>query len=97
MKDCYVLHYKNKVFANHLGSLQIYTADMLSMPLTSNGIDLILTSPPYSYIIDYPSYNTNQLKFLQYNTTIIRQNSYLNVSTRSKQPFSEHILIFKII
>ena len=70
-----VLYQENRAFANHYGSLQVYTTDMLSMPLASNSIDLILTSPPYSYIIDYPGYNESQLDFLQYNISSIRQNT----------------------
>lgn len=47
-----------------LGELQAYTWDVLSLNLQDNSVDGIVTSPPYSFAIDYVENDRAQLEFL---------------------------------
>jgi tRNA G10 N-methylase Trm11 len=56
-----------------LGSLNILeNATAIKIPLDNNSIDGVITSPPYSFAIDYVKNDEAQLNFLGYNVNDIR-------------------------
>ena len=58
-----------------LGNLKILeNASALKIPLEDNSIDGIITSPPYSFAIDYVKNDEAQLNYLGYNVNEIRNN-----------------------
>lgn len=50
-----------------LGETQAYTGDVLSLEIPENSVDAIVTSPPYSFAIDYVENDRPQLEFLSVN------------------------------
>jgi len=57
-----------------LGKATIIDASVLQMPLENDSIDCIITSPPYSFAIDYVENDSAQLEFLGYDTTKLKEN-----------------------
>ncbi len=54
---------------NEIGSLNILTnSDALNIKLENNSVDCVITSPPYSFAIDYVENDKEQLEYLGYNT-----------------------------
>lgn len=52
-----------------IGSLEVLTdSDALNIKLDTNSIDCVITSPPYSFAIDYVENDKDQLEFLGYDT-----------------------------
>jgi len=47
-----------------LGKLKACTGDVLDLPLPTESIDAVVTSPPYSFAIDYVDNDKPQLEFL---------------------------------
>ncbi len=65
----------NKYFNNQeLGNLTILqNSDALNIELPDNSIDGIITSPPYSFAIDYVENDKDQLEYLGYDTYKLKQ------------------------
>lgn len=60
-------------YVNGLGKVDILeNGDATKIPLEGNSIDGVITSPPYSFAIDYVKNDEDQLKLLGYNTDSIR-------------------------
>ncbi len=65
----------NKYFnKNELGNLTILNkSDALNIELADNSVDGIITSPPYSFAIDYVENDKDQLEYLGYDTHKLKQ------------------------
>jgi len=60
-------------YINNLGWVNILeNATATKMPLDDNSIDGVITSPPYSFAIDYVKNDEAQLSFLDYDVNTIR-------------------------
>ena len=55
-----------------LGNAKILEGDARSLPVADSSIDCVLTSPPYSFAIDYAENDAPQLEFLGYNIDSLR-------------------------
>ena len=66
----------NQYFNNQeLGNLSILqNSNALNIELPDNSIDGIITSPPYSFAIDYVENDKDQLEYLGYDTTELKRN-----------------------
>lgn len=66
----------NKYFDDkELGKVEILQkSDALKIELPDNSIDGIITSPPYSFAIDYVENDKDQLEYLGYDTIELKQN-----------------------
>jgi len=64
----------NKYFdQNKIGKLNILSdSDALNIKLDINSVDCVITSPPYSFAIDYVENDKDQLEFLGYDTTELK-------------------------
>lgn len=64
----------NKYFdQKKIGNLNILIdSDALNIKLDINSVDCVITSPPYSFAIDYVENDKSQLEFLGYNTTELK-------------------------
>jgi DNA modification methylase len=49
-------------------------SDALKLDLKNESIDCVITSPPYSFAIDYVENDKDQLEFLGYNTKDLKAN-----------------------
>ncbi len=68
-----------------LGRLEILeTGNALKIPLEDSSVDGVITSPPYSFAIDYVKNDEAQLKFLGYDITEIRS-SMIGLIGRNKK------------
>jgi len=66
---------RNSKYLSELGTIEILSqATASKIPLEDNSIDGIITSPPYSFAIDYVKNDEAQLNFLGYNASDIRSN-----------------------
>ncbi len=65
----------NKYFNNNdLGKVEILKdSDALNIKLPDNSIDGIITSPPYSFAIDYVENDKDQLEYLGYDTKQLKE------------------------
>lgn len=66
-----------------LGSAKILEGDARSLPISDSSIDSVLTSPPYSFAIDYAENDAPQLEFLGYNIDSLRS-QMLGLSGKAK-------------
>ena len=55
-----------------LGETLAYTGDVLSLEIPENSVDAIVTSPPYSFAIDYVENDRPQLEFLSVNVNQLK-------------------------
>ncbi len=64
----------NKYFdQNKIGKLNVLSdSDALNINLENNSVDCVITSPPYSFAIDYVENDKDQLEFLGYDTTELK-------------------------
>lgn len=64
----------NKYFdQNKIGKLNVLSeSDALNINLENNSVDCVITSPPYSFAIDYVENDKDQLEFLGYETTELK-------------------------
>ncbi len=64
----------NKYFdQNKIGNLNVLSdSDALNINLNINSVDCVITSPPYSFAIDYVENDKDQLEFLGYDTTELK-------------------------
>ena len=64
----------NSKYLNELGTVKVLeNATATKIPLDDNSIDGAITSPPYSFAIDYVKNDEDQLNFLGYNINNIRR------------------------
>lgn len=56
-----------------IGRSKIMQGNALDLPIDDNSIDAIITSPPYSFAIDYLKNDQPQLEYLGYNLDELRQ------------------------
>lgn len=58
---------------NKIGNLNVLSdSDALNIKLGNNSVDCVITSPPYSFAIDYVENDKDQLEFLGYDTTELK-------------------------
>ena len=57
----------------NIGKSRIIHGSALSLPLDDNSVDAIITSPPYSFAIDYLKNDQPQLEYLGYDLEVLRQ------------------------
>jgi len=55
-----------------IGKSKIYQGSVLNMPIEDNSVDAIITSPPYSFAIDYLKNDKPQLEYLGHNLESLR-------------------------
>jgi len=75
----------NKYFdQNKIGKLKILSdSDALRINLDADSVDCIITSPPYSFAIDYVENDKDQLEFLGYDTTELK-NKLIGLKGKTK-------------
>jgi len=56
-----------------IGKSKILQGSVLNLPIEDNSIDAIITSPPYSFAIDYLKNDQPQLEYLGYNLESLRE------------------------
>ncbi len=56
-----------------IGHSQIMRGSVLDMPIADDSVDAIITSPPYSFAIDYLKNDQPQLEYLGYNLDDLRK------------------------
>ena len=56
-----------------IGKSKIIQGNVLGLPIDDNSVDAIITSPPYSFAIDYLKNDQPQLEYLGYNLDALRQ------------------------
>jgi len=65
---------QNKHYNEKIGAVEILEkSNALNIDLKANSIDGIITSPPYSFAIDYVENDKDQLEFLGYNTVNLKK------------------------
>jgi DNA modification methylase len=65
----------NPYFEQHkLGKLNILESNALKIDLPDESVDCVITSPPYSFAIDYAENDKEQLLFLGYDIEAIKEN-----------------------
>ena len=56
-----------------IGKSKIIEGSVLNLPMEENSVDAIITSPPYSFAIDYLKNDQPQLEYLGHNLEVLRQ------------------------
>lgn len=56
-----------------IGKSKILQGNVLNLPIDDNSVDAIITSPPYSFAIDYLKNDQPQLEYLGYNLESLRE------------------------
>jgi SAM-dependent methyltransferase len=56
----------------NIGNARFEIGDARNLPLEDNSIDAIITSPPYSFAIDYAENDKPQLEYLGYNVSELK-------------------------
>jgi len=75
----------NSKYISHLGTVNILeNATTTKMPLKDNSIDGVITSPPYSFAIDYVKNDEAQLNFLGYDINSLR-NKMIGLNGKNKE------------
>jgi len=65
---------KNKYYNKKIGKVEILdNSNALNINLKDSSVDGIITSPPYSFAIDYVENDKDQLEFLGYNTVNLKK------------------------
>ncbi|HOJ18759.1 MAG TPA: hypothetical protein PLT92_09390 [Ignavibacteriaceae bacterium] len=68
-----------------IGDLDVLSdSDALNINLDNNSIDCVITSPPYSFAIDYVENDKDQLEFLGYETTELK-NRLIGLKGKTKK------------
>jgi DNA modification methylase len=69
---------------NKIGILDVLSdSDALNIKLDINSVDCVITSPPYSFAIDYVENDKDQLEFLGYDTTELK-NKLIGLKGKTK-------------
>ena len=66
--------YAQKKMNLKIGKSKIMQGDALQLPLDNDSVDAIITSPPYSFAIDYLNNDKSQLEYLGYDVESLRKN-----------------------
>jgi DNA modification methylase len=67
-----------------LGRLEVLSnSDALNIQLKNNSVDCVITSPPYSFAIDYVENDKDQLEFLGYDTNELK-NKLIGLKGKTK-------------
>ncbi len=74
---------------SQLGTANILEGDARSLPLDDSSIDCVITSPPYSFAIDYAENDAPQLEFLGYNVETLRA-QMIGLTGKTKQQKLQH-------
>jgi DNA modification methylase len=82
-----------------LGNVDVRTGDAHKLDIPDNSIDAIITSPPYSFAIDYAENDRSQLEYLGYNieelkTRMIGLIGGKSVQSRVKEYFKDMRTVF---
>ena len=56
-----------------IGKSEIIQGSVLNLPIDDNSVDAVITSPPYSFAIDYLKNDQPQLEYLGYNLEELRE------------------------
>ena len=56
-----------------IGKSEIIQGSVLNLPIDDNSVDAVITSPPYSFAIDYLKNDQPQLEYLGYNLEDLRE------------------------
>lgn len=56
-----------------IGELTTYTSSSINLPIEDNSVDGIITSPPYSFAIDYADNDKPQLEYMSVNPDDLKQ------------------------
>lgn len=56
-----------------IGKSRIVQSSVLNLPLEDNAVDAIITSPPYSFAIDYLKNDQQQLEYMGYSLDSLRE------------------------
>ena len=66
---------QNKYFdQTKLGKTEILNnSEALNIELSENSVDCVITSPPYSFAIDYAENDKDQLEYLGYDTVALKE------------------------
>ena len=56
-----------------IGKSKIIEGSVLNLPMEENSVDAIITSPPFSFAIDYLKNDQPQLEYLGHNLEVLRQ------------------------
>lgn len=72
-----------------LGTAKIVDGDARTLPLDDSTVDCVLTSPPYSFAIDYAENDAPQLEYLGYNIDNLRS-QMLGLSGKTKSEKLQH-------
>jgi len=69
---------------NKIGNMDVLSdSDALNIKLDINSVDCVITSPPYSFAIDYIENDKDQLEFLSYDTTVLK-NKLIGLKGKTK-------------
>ena len=84
----------NKYFdQNKIGNLNVLSdSDALNIKIESNSVDCVITSPPYSFAIDYVENDKDQLEFLGYDTTELK-NRLIGLKGKTKNQKLENYFV----
>ena len=78
---------------NKIGSLDVLPdSDALNIKLDINSVDCVITSPPYSFAIDYVENDKDQLEFLGYDTTELK-NRLIGLKGKTKNQKLENYFV----
>jgi len=82
-----------------LGQVDVRTGDARKLEIPDNSVDAIVTSPPYSFAIDYAENDRPQLEYLGYNTDELKMRMIglvggKSISSRVKEYFKDMRTIF---
>lgn len=82
-----------------LGDVDVRTGDARKLEIPDNSIDGIITSPPYSFAIDYAENDRPQLEYLGYNTEELKTHMIgliggKSVQARVKEYFKDMRTVF---
>ncbi|WP_207687940.1 DNA methyltransferase [Desulfonema limicola] len=70
---------------NNIGKLEIlHNSEALQIKIENDSVDCVITSPPYSFAIDYVENDREQLEFLGYNTKELK-NKLIGLKGRTKK------------
>lgn len=82
-----------------LGKVDVRTGDARKLDIPDNSVDAIITSPPYSFAIDYAENDRPQLEYLGYNTDSLKTRMIgliggQSVQSRVKEYFKDTRTVF---
>ncbi|OYD13989.1 hypothetical protein CH333_09265 [candidate division WOR-3 bacterium JGI_Cruoil_03_44_89] len=89
---------QNSQFMRELGIVEVIEkADARKIPLEDESVDGVITSPPYSFAIDYVKNDEAQLRYLGYNIDGIRENMIGLVGKTIKEKLKNYFKDMEIV